>query len=92
MCFNGKVKEFSRILKLNFSRHSKRRMKLYDIPESTISDVLKGTKFSAGRHEIVKRISNFELPLKLVIDVKDGVITIITVYPLKKGIDNERIL
>jgi len=71
-------------MKVRFSRHAKRRAKLYDIPESTIIDILTSMELSCGEHEIIKDISGFKLPLKIVIAVEDETITVITAYPLKR--------
>jgi hypothetical protein len=72
-------------VKIKFSRHAKRRSKLYRIPESTIIGILKPMKFSPGEHEIIKKVEGFKCPLKIVIAVEDDTITVITNYPLKKG-------
>ena len=72
-------------MKVRFSRHAKRRAKLYRIPESIILDILKDTKLPEGEHEIIRDVSGFELPLKIVVTVEGEIITVITNYPLKKG-------
>ena len=41
-------------------------------------------ELSCGEHEIIKDISGFKLPLKIVIAVEDETITVITAYPLKR--------
>lgn len=38
-----------------------------------------------GEHEIVRNITGFQYPLKIVVTVKGDEITVITNYPLKKG-------
>ena len=75
---------------VNFSRHAKRRTKLYNIPESTILDILESTKISQGEHEIIKDISGFKFPLKIVVCIKENVVTVITAYPLKKRKEERR--
>lgn len=72
-------------MEIRFSRHAKRRMKLYNIPESSVSDILRNAELSSGRHEIVKKISGTELPLKILAAVENERLTVISAYPLKKG-------
>jgi len=72
-------------VEIRFSRHAKRRMKLYNIPESSVSDILRNAELSSGRHEIVKKISGTELPLKILAAVENERLTVISAYPLKKG-------
>jgi len=55
-------------MKINFSRHAKRRGKLYKISE-----------------EMIKNIEGFKYPIKIIISVENNIITIITNYPLKRG-------
>lgn len=70
---------------IKFSRHAKRRIKLYHIPESVIVNILREKDFSVGHHEIVKVVAGFTLPLKVVVDVTDDLMIVITAYPLKRG-------
>lgn len=72
-------------MEIKYSRHAKRRMKLYKIPESTIYDILTGMNLNPGEHEITKDVTGFKYPLKVVISVAKDKVTIITSYPLKKG-------
>lgn len=72
-------------MKIKISRHAKRRMKLYKIPESEITDILSNINLSRGEHEILKEIAGFKYPIKIVVSVEDQVITLVTSYPLKKG-------
>ena len=72
-------------MKIEFSRHAKRRAKLYKIPESTVQKALRPLVLTQGEHEIIKDIPGFDLPIKIVITVKDELGTVITNYPLKKG-------
>ena len=72
-------------MKIRFSRHAKRRMKLYNISEYTVTEILKNAKVVSNRkQEIVKNVQSSELPIKIVFDVRDDNITIITVFPLKQ--------
>ncbi len=69
-----------------FSRHAKRRCKLYDIPEEMIIEIInKEGELTEGRHEIIKKAGSFFNPLKVIIEVQSEKITVITSYPLKKG-------
>ena len=71
-------------MQIKFSRHAKRRAKLYKISESTILDLLTSIKLHKGEHEILRNIAGFKYPLKIVISVEGDIVTIITSYPLKK--------
>ena len=71
-------------MKIIFSRHAKRRAKLYGIPESTVSDILAKMNLHLGEQEIIKNIGQ-KYPLKIVVSVKKDNISVVTNYPLKKG-------
>jgi hypothetical protein len=70
---------------IQFSRHAKRRAKLYNIPESTIEQILNGLALPEGEHEITREIKGFQYPIKIVVSVKDAILIVVTNYPLKKG-------
>jgi len=72
-------------MEIKFSRHAKRRAKLYGISESTVIDILRNMNLHQGEHEIIKPISGFKYPLKIVVSVEEDLITVVTNYPLKKG-------
>jgi hypothetical protein len=72
-------------VKVKFSRHAKRRSKLYEIPESTIEKMLADSDLNDGEHELIRDISGFRYPIKIVVSVENDIITVITNYPLKKG-------
>ena len=72
-------------MEIKFSRHAKRRAKLYKIPEATILKILERKELTQGTHEIIENVEGFKYPLKIVVAVKDDIMTIITDYPLKKG-------
>lgn len=72
-------------MKIKFSRHSKRRGKLYKISEATIIDILTSVNLRQGEQEIVKDVVGFKYPLKIVVAVEKDITTVITNYPLKKG-------
>lgn len=57
-------------MEIKFSRHAKRRAKLYRIPESTILKILEGKDFTEGSQEIIENVEGFKYPLKIVIALK----------------------
>lgn len=77
---------------IKFSRHAKRRGKLYKIPEEAIKEILHDLSLEDGEHEIIRDISGFKFPIKVVAVVKKGIVSVITNYPLKKGRKNESLL
>ncbi|MDP3297452.1 MAG: hypothetical protein Q8N09_07680 [Thermodesulfovibrionia bacterium] len=72
-------------MKIKFSRHAKRRAKLYGISETIMTDILMNMNLHQGEHEIIKNVSGFKYPLKIVVSVEKDLITVVTNYPLKKG-------
>jgi len=72
-------------VKIKFSRHAKRRGKLYKISEITIKEILEKKKLIQGNQEIVEYVRGFKYPLKIVVSVEDDIVTVITSYPVKKG-------
>jgi hypothetical protein len=72
-------------VKVKFSRHAKRIAKLYEIPESTIEKILADSELNDGEHELIRDIAGFKYPIKIVVSVKNDIMTVITNYPLKKG-------
>ncbi len=70
---------------VRFSRHAKRRAKLYNIPESTIEKILMGLDLPDGEHEVIKDVQGFGYPIKIVVSAEGNISTVITNYPLKKG-------
>ncbi|MDI6803336.1 MAG: hypothetical protein QME58_05755 [Bacteroidota bacterium] len=77
---------------IRFSRHAKRRITLYRIQqidiENSIEKHMKSEKLIFGRHEFIDEglKEKYRLPVKIVIDIGKDLITVITAYPLKKGI------
>ncbi len=71
-------------MEIKFSRHAKRRRRLYNIPEEVIIEILERQELVEGEHEIVEDIEGFKYPIKIVVSVKGNRITVITNYPLKK--------
>jgi hypothetical protein len=72
-------------MKIKFSRHAKRRARLYKIPESIISTILTGMSLRQGEYEIIRDVAGFPHPLKIDVSVAGDTATVITNYPLKKG-------
>ena len=72
-------------MRIKLSRHAKRRTKLYGIPESIITDIVRGINLEEGEQEIIKSVEGFKYPLKIVVSVEKNLAIVITSYPLKKG-------
>ena len=72
-------------MNIKFSRHAKRRAKLYGIAESTVTAILASMNLHQGEHEIIKDVADIAYPLKIVVSVEKDTITVITNYPQKKG-------
>ena len=70
---------------IKFSRHAKRRAKLYQIPESIVENILSDLDLSDGEHDLIRTVSGFKYPIKIVVSVETDIMTVITNYPLKKG-------
>jgi len=69
---------------IHFSRHAQRRLKLYNVSETNVAEILKNSKLIQGHQSVIGRISGFELPIKTVIDVDNDKVVVVTAYPLKK--------
>jgi hypothetical protein len=76
-------------MKIKFTRHAKRRAKLYQISESIIAEVLGNRLYQTGRQEIIRKMEGFPYPIKIIYFVEPDLITVISTYPLKKGLNNE---
>ena len=72
-------------MKIIFSRHAKRRARLYNVPEPLVSTILAGLNVQQGEQTIIKEVPGFRYPLKIVVSVDGDTATVITNYPLKKG-------
>ena len=70
---------------INFSRHAKRRAKLYDISELDIENFLSDLDLKEGEHKLIEDFPGFKYPITIVVSVENDIITVITNYPLKKG-------
>jgi hypothetical protein len=72
-------------MKIKFSRHAKRRARLYGISKSVIESILLSMNLNQGNHEIIKKVVGFKYPIKILCDLDKEDFTVITCYPLKKG-------
>jgi DNA-binding Lrp family transcriptional regulator len=75
---------------IKFSRHAKRRMALYAISESTVRNIIEGLKeagISVGKNEVIdyQTVSRQGYPIKVVFSCEENHVTVITVYPLRRG-------
>jgi len=71
---------------IRFSRHARRRMKLYGIPEDTVIVIVQGCDAGAGRHEVVSDVQGSVLPLKVVFEVRpEPESLVITASPLRRA-------
>ena len=73
-------------MRVVFSRHAKRRAKLYGIQESVIRKIFSELSFDDGEYELIRDVSGFKYPIKIVVSVRRSILTVITNYPLKKGV------
>jgi hypothetical protein len=73
-------------VKIKFSRHAQRRAKLYSIPQAVVEKIVADANVPDGDHEIISDAVGFKYPLKIVASRAGEVITVITNYPLKKGL------
>lgn len=76
-------------MEIGFSRHAKRRAKLYGIPESTVERIIANANLADGENQIIELAPGFKFPLKIIAVLEGQVITVITTYPLKKGLRYE---
>lgn len=49
---------------IKFSRHAKRRARLYNIPYSTVTGIFTSMNLGQGKHESIKDVPDFKYPLK----------------------------
>ena len=71
-------------MEIKFSRHAKRRAKLYGISETKVTAILTNMNLHQGEHEFIKDVAGFKYPLKIAVSVEKDLITVVTNYPLKK--------
>jgi hypothetical protein len=73
-----------------FSRHAKRRMKLYDLSKEDVSFIIKfedpKLNFPEGKYEITSqtKFSRHRYPIKVVFSCESNRIIIVTAHPVKK--------
>jgi len=65
-------------MNFHYSRHAKRRMRLYRISKFTVESLLEGVQ-GIGKQEIIKKIHRYKYPIKVVFEIKNDFIMIITV-------------
>lgn len=75
---------------ITFSRHAKRRLKLYKLNEKDVADAIEVYLTKARVLEKASFVDDrfrkkFGFPLKVVLKREKGVVVVITAYPLKKG-------
>jgi len=74
-------------MKIKFTRHAKRRMKLYNIlPEHVVAVIKKCDKIknTEDSFEAIANLRNFIYPVKVIYKELDDYKLIITAYPLKR--------
>jgi len=74
-----------RVLKIKFSRHAKRRARLYKISEAAVIDILANMNLRHGEHDLIINVASYQYPLKIVVVIEKDIATVVTNYPLKKG-------
>ena len=72
-------------MKIIFSRHAKRRVKLYKISERWLESEIISKHLSIGQHTIIEDSPDHALPIKTICYAYEKEIVIVTSYPLKKG-------
>ncbi len=71
---------------IKISRHAKRRIKLYNIPEEKINQIITEAQPGRGKQVVIKEIAGCSYPVKIIFEVFDKKIIVITCYPLKRGV------
>ena len=76
--------------KISFSRHAKRRMKLYGITERDVMRVIDEGESETDHHThktnfVLDALKGFKYPLKVVIVETSESRLVITAYPVKKA-------
>jgi hypothetical protein len=78
-------------MEIIFSRHSKRRAKLYNIDLEDITEIIQSSDINETKEEqeieIIddKFLQKYELSMKIVVKKEGDKIVVITNYPLKRG-------
>ncbi|MBK8639360.1 MAG: hypothetical protein IPN92_14220 [Chromatiaceae bacterium] len=76
-------------MEIRFSRHARRRAKLYGIPESTVEQTIANANLTDGENKIIELAPGFKFPLKIIAVLEGQIVTVIKTYPLKKGLRYE---
>ncbi len=77
---------------IEYSRHAKRRMKLYNISEESVLSIItqacSENAIEEGKHELISDniFTEYGHPIKIVFSCEKNKIIVITAYPLKKGV------
>lgn len=71
---------------IRISRHAKRRIKLYNIPEEKVIQIITEVQQGRGKQAVVKEIFGYAYPVKVIFEVGDDRTLVITCYPLKRGV------
>ncbi len=79
-------------MNIQFSRHARRRARLYKISLSAIEKAVQRLNLTDGRHEILTDDIKSGYLVKIVITVDGNTTTVVTNYPVKKGLRNESTL
>lgn len=74
-----------RVVKVKFTRHAKRRIKLYGLSEDIVCQILLERDLASGHHEIIRKTDHHLYPLKIIFSKEAGTLIVISAYPLKKG-------
>lgn len=73
---------------IKYTRHAKRRMKLYNIDEKMVSSIVaegRKTQLNENLYEFLFESEKLDLPIKVVSKIVNKDYLIITCYPLKRG-------
>lgn len=73
-------------LLIRFSRHARRRAKLYGIPEAAVEQLVAEAMLTTGENVILGQVPGISYPVKVVAALEGNVVTVVTSYPLKKGL------
>ena len=70
-----------------YTRHSKQRMKLYNISEETVMSIIesgKSNEIHDGKIIYIDSVKNFPYPIKIISKIENDLLVIISCYPLKR--------
>ena len=73
-------------MKIIFSRHVKKRIKLYSISEEIIDEIIsKKPPQKQGKNILIQPVEGIRYPVKVIANRHNDTVVIITAYPLKRG-------